>query len=40
MIIAFVPYSEIFAWAARGWVISRDMMGKHGEYSVIMRLDP
>ena len=38
MTLAFVPYCEIFAWAARGWIISRDLTGSHGEYSVIMRL--
>ena len=39
MTYAFVPFAEIFAWAARGWIVVNDMPGNHGRYSVMMRKD-
>ena len=37
MQLAFVPFAEIFAWAARGWIVVNDLPGNHGRYSVLMR---
>ena len=37
--LAFIPYSEIFAWAALGWYIVSDLGSRHGRYSVMVRHD-